>query len=113
MFAVASKPLPFRNKLDVINDAKYATIYSVLQRGGRKSYAIDDSQYLMCFELFDRSKEKGYDKFSDIGCNFQMLVRYVINSTPSDTVVYFLHHAEQTTRGNSKQRPSAKCSTII
>lgn len=59
-----------------------------------KIYVIDDSQYIMANEYFDRANEKGYDKFVDIGANFRNLVHLVNNELPDDTIVYFLHHPE-------------------
>ena len=59
-----------------------------------KIYVIDDSQYIMANEYFDRASEKGYDKFVDIGANFRNLVHLVNNELPDDVIVYFLHHPE-------------------
>ena len=59
-----------------------------------KVYVIDDSQYIMANEYFDRANEKGFDKFVDIGANFRNLVHLVNNELPDDTIVYFLHHPE-------------------
>ena len=61
---------------------------------GPKIYVIDDSQYIMANEFFDRSNEKGYDKFVDIGANFRNLVHLVNDELPDDVIVYFLHHPE-------------------
>ena len=65
----------------------------------KKIYVIDDSQYIMANEYFDRASEKGYDKFVDIGANFRNLVHLVNNELPDDVIVYFLHHPE--TDGNT------------
>jgi len=65
----------------------------------KKIYVIDDSQYIMANEYFDRASEKGYDKFVDIGANFRNLVHLVNNDLPDDVIVYFLHHPE--TDGNT------------
>jgi len=59
-----------------------------------KIYVIDDSQYIMANEYFDRANEKGYDKFVDIGANFRNLVHLVNDELPDDVIVYFLHHPE-------------------
>lgn len=61
---------------------------------GPKIYVIDDSQYIMANEYFDRANEKGYDKFVDIGANFRNLVHLVNDELPDDVIVYFLHHPE-------------------
>lgn len=60
----------------------------------KKIYIIDDSQYLMANEFFDRAQEVGYQKFVDIGKNFRDLVHLVNNDLPDDVIVYFLHHPE-------------------
>lgn len=105
---VASKPLPFRKKLLSVNHANYATIYKALAKPTLKTYAIDDSQYLMCFEMFDRVGETGYGKFTDCAKHFYDLVQYIINKTPDDCIVYFLHHCERTDDGRTKAKTSGK-----
>ena len=79
-----------------------------MQKGTFKTYVIDDSQYLMAFEMFDRAKEVGYNKFTDVALNFRSLVDYVIKNTPADTIVYFLHHTETTDTGKIKAKTSGK-----
>lgn len=108
VFNVATKPLPFRKKLKVVNNATYATIAKALANPSLKAYAIDDSQYLMAFEEFDRAKETGYGKFTDMALNFSGLVRSCINSLPPDVIVYFLHHTETTDTGKVKAKTSGK-----
>lgn len=94
VFNVAGKPLPFRRRLPTVNNATYQKIYQGLSKPTRKAYVIDDSQYLMAFEFLDRSKETGYNKFTDMALHFSGLVRYCINALPDDCIVYFLHHTE-------------------
>lgn len=96
IFNVASKPLPFRNKNDlpIINNASYETIETSLKNNKLKCYVIDDSQYLMAFEMFKKAKVKGYDKYTELALNFYNLIQTVIKSTSEDTIVYFLHHTD-------------------
>lgn len=108
LFNVASKPLPFRKKLKKVDGATYQTIIGALQRPTLKRYIIDDSQYLLCFEMFARAKEKGYDKFTDMALNFYNLIRFIIGSTPPDVIVYFLHHVETTSDGKIKAKTIGK-----
>lgn len=87
-----------------LNAAKYSWIQLIISKSKAKSIIIDDSQYLLVNELFDRSKEKGYDKFTDIAVNFRNLVHYV-NDMPDDgKIVYFLHHSEADTDGREKAK---------
>ena len=55
----------------VAETSSYADIISSLKKAKLKRYVIDDSQYLMAFELFDKAKQTGYGKFTDIAVNFQ------------------------------------------
>lgn len=48
----------------------------------------------MAFEMFDKAKITGYGKFTDMAVNFKELIDFVINNTPDDLVVYFLHHVQ-------------------
>lgn len=108
IFNVAGKPLPFRQKLPVANNVTYGKILKALSDPKLKSYVIDDSQYLLAFEYFDRAKENGYNKFTDIALNFRNLVHFVITQTPSDCIVYFLHHTELASDGTLKAKTIGK-----
>ena len=96
IFNVASKPLPFKNgkNMLLVNGANYSGIMSSLKKNTLRTYAIDDSQFLMAFSMFNRAKETGYNKFTDMALDFYSLIQTVINNTTPDTVVYFLHHTE-------------------
>lgn len=107
IFNVASKPLPFRKKLPKIDNASYPIIMKSLSAPKLKRYVIDDSQYLLCFELFAKAKETGYNKFTDMALHFYNLVQTVIRETPPDVIVYFLHHVE-TVDGRSKAKTIGK-----
>lgn len=108
VFNVASKPLPFRKRLPVVNNATYGTIIKALASPKLKSYAIDDSQYLMAFAAFDRAKEVGYQKFTDFALDFRALIDFIITRTPPDVIVYFLHHTERTDDGRTKAKTIGK-----
>lgn len=94
IFNVAAKPLPFRKKLPSKSTADYDAIMNGISKSSKKAFAIDDSQYLMCFENFSKAKEIGYGKYTDMALHFYNLVQFVIRSTPPDVIVYFLHHTE-------------------
>lgn len=95
IFNVASKPLPFRKQLPLVNKATYGVIQAGLKKNNLRCYVIDDSQYLMAFEQVTKAKETGYGKYTDMGVNFVNLVQFVILNTSPDTIVYFLHHPER------------------
>ena len=95
--------MPFKKKMPyIIETSNYGKIISRLKEGKFKRYVIDDSQYLMSFELFDKAKLTGYGKFTDIAVNFQKLISSIVNDTPPDCIVYLLHHTEETNTGKLK-----------
>ena len=123
IISVEKGRLPFRSELKPIripkyensadintyaqaNAAKYSWIERTIQKAKAPSIAIDDSQYLMANELFDRSGEKGYDKFTDMAKNFRNLIHFVNELDQDDKIVYFLHHTEPDSDGREK------CKTI-
>lgn len=108
IFNVAGKPLPFRKKLNKVDNAGYGTIMKILKNPGLKKYVIDDSQYLMAFESFDHAKETGYGKFTNMALNFRNLIDSVIRRTPEDVIVYFLHHTERGEDGRLKAKTLGK-----
>lgn len=94
VFNVAAKPMPFRKKLPTKATSDYGAITAGITQSRKKAFAIDDSQYLMCFESFARAKDAGYGKYTDFALHFYNLVQFIIRQTPSDVIVYFLHHTE-------------------
>lgn len=108
IFNVASKPLPFRKHLPKLDGANYDSIIRTLQRPTRKAYVIDDSQALMAFSLFERAKETGYGKFTEIAVSFYSLLQFIIQKTPADCIVYLLHHTETNDTGKIKAKTVGK-----
>lgn len=105
---VAGKPLPFRKKIPKADNVTYGSIISVLKKAEFKKYVIDDSQYLMAFEMFDKAKDTGYGKFTDIALNFRNLIDFVIRGLPGDIIVYFLHHTDEQDNGKVRAKTVGK-----
>lgn len=91
-----------------LNAAKYAWINSVIQKSKAKSIVLDDSQYLLVNELFDRSYEKGYDKFLSMAVKFRDLIHFINDLEDDDKIVYFLHHSELDADGREKVKTIGK-----
>ena len=87
-----------------LNAARYSWIQMVIKSSKAKSIVIDDSQYLLVNELFDRAKEKGYDKYVDMAANFRALVHFINKLPEEDKIVYFLHHTEADDGGRQKAK---------
>ena len=114
---VAGKPLPFKTDIVPYNVSKkakekntdrYTLIKSVIQRSSINAFVIDDSQYLMAFDSFDKAKETGYGKFTDMAVSFEKLIEFCINEIEDDKTVYFLHHCETTDTGKQKAKTIGK-----
>ena len=90
------------------NAAKYSWIQMVIKGAETKSIVIDDSQYLLSGEFFDRAYEKGYDKFTSIAANFRNLIHYINELPEDDKIVYFLHHSEVSDDGRAKVKTIGK-----
>ena len=77
-----------------LNAAKYTWIKKAITNAKAKSIIVDDSQYLLVNELFDRAYEKGYDKFVSMAAKFRDLIHFVNDMEDDSKIVYFLHHSE-------------------
>lgn len=89
-----------------INRAKYSWLMMAIEKAKPKSIVIDDSQYLLVNELFDRAGERGYDKYVQMAANFRNLIHAINEMEQDDKIVYFLHHTETGADGREK------CKTI-
>lgn len=90
------------------NKAKYSWIVSAIERSKAKSIVLDDTQYLLVNEFFDRAYEKGYDKFTEIAKNFRDLIHDINDLDDEEKIVYFLHHSELDTDGREKVKTIGK-----
>ena len=112
IISTTAKPLPWRGwkkqyvkfdpKTNVEGNwcqcSKSTTIASIIKfvsskRPDIKNVVIDDLQYAMAFEFMDRRKEKGYEKFNDIGGDFTDLLR-VADIIRDDLKLIFTGHSE-------------------
>ena len=112
---VEKQRLPFKGTFPMtIKQAGYAlimTLFKEIQEGKRpdvKTIVIDDSQYLIVNEFFDKAAEKGYDKFTSIALNFRNLIHWVNIGLPEDVTVYFLHHTQVDDFGRTKAKTVGK-----
>lgn len=120
---VIDKPLPFRGfKKNYIQCAEKAMtgnycatdrfdlitrLIKIINdnRPDIKNLIIDDFQYIMCNEFMRRSKEKGYDKFTEIGHNAWSILRD-LSACREDLDCFVMSHSELDNDGKYK------CKTI-
>ena len=94
IFSVEKGRLPFKGDFKVKKNATYSDIMKAVNNPTLKRYVIDDSQYLLVNEFFDRANEVGYQKFTDMALKFRNLIHDINRRAPDDVVFYFLHHTE-------------------
>lgn len=122
---VANKPLPFKGwkkkytiwskenpSGNMYDKASVGNIEACIKyvndkRPEIKNLIIDDFQYMSSFEFFDRSDEKGYEKFTQIGAGLARIAR-MPKDLREDLMVFFLTHAEEATDLEGKKRYKAK-----
>ena len=107
---VASKPLPFRNTngLVTVNKATYSMIKGAVTSPNRLSYVVDDAQYLMAFESFDKANVPGYGKFTELAKNYEEMLRTIQEDTSPDTIVYVMQHIDTDESGKVKAKTLGK-----
>lgn len=103
---VLGKDLPFKgsrvnytaaNK-NLVQSTKWDTITSMMQSIS-KSYAhvknivIDDAVYIMRTEFFDRSRERGFDKYNELADHFRKIISEG-NKLRDDITVFMMLHTE-------------------
>ena len=109
IFLVEKPRLPFRGEFPyLLRNATYKKIIGSLSAAKLTTYVIDDSQYLLANDFFDRAAETGYQKFTDLALNFRNLIQFVIRNTPDNVIVYFLHHTETDANGKLKAKTIGK-----
>ena len=108
ILSVEKGRLPFKGDFKVVKNATYSTIEQALKRGTMKTYVIDDAQFLMVNEEFDRLRETGYAKYADMALNFRNLIHMVNKDMPDNIIVYFLHHTQVTADGTIKAKTIGK-----
>ena len=104
---VASKPLPFKNKLECVNVDTYEAILREIKNAKQPSIVVDDAQYIMANEFMRRATERGYDKFTEIAFHMWDIVNEV-KELSDDKIVYFLSHVDRDSEGNEKVKTIGK-----
>ena len=111
VFNVSNKPLPFKNGKNFRQykgaAASYGNIYKAFSNPTLKRYVIDDANYLMTFEEFERSKETGYAKFTEMATHFYSMVQAAI-AMPDDVITYFMMHVESGEDGTIRAKTTGK-----
>lgn len=110
LIQVVKKSLPFRSKnwLPCNKENPSGTIFftganadliiKAIQNTKKKIIVIDDFQYLMSFELMNRTSERGFDKFTEIAKHAFSVVESA-TQIQDDKRIYFLAHVTSDEHG--------------
>ena len=112
------KPLPFKvagwkpydketRQGNLLVTDKSATIERALKTFRQPIVVIDDWQYILANEFMERSDEKGYEKFSEIGRHAWDVLRAAAKG-PSWRRVYILAHTQSDDLGRTKIKTIGK-----
>lgn len=105
---VSGKPMPFKkNGVKVWRSTNYQNITRAIKDAPNKSIIIDDSTYLMTTEFMRTAQTKGYDKYTEMACNFYNLLQ-AATALPEDKIIYFLGHLDLDVNGNEKFKTIGK-----
>lgn len=122
VFNTLKKRLPFKGSGSLYNvDSKnlfeisdYDKVISYLEGINKnaphvKNIVLDDSIFIMRKEYFDRAKEAGFNKFTELAIHFQKIIKTCENMR-SDINVFFILHSEPVMSDNTIQ--TYKVSTV-
>lgn len=112
------KPLPFRvagwkvrlslkSEGNVIQTSDPALIEKLMRTSPHEVVVVDDYQAVMVNELMNRSSEKGYDKFTDIGKNAWNIFN-AAGELAEHRRVYILAHTNTDEFGNVRMKTVGK-----
>ena len=86
-------------KKNFVKAPTYAKMIKALQYANSnekiKYILIDDADYLMNKEMFKRSSEKGYDKYTEIAKHMYELLEYIDTQLRDDLIVFVVFHEEK------------------
>ena len=119
---VLNKPLPFKGSIEkystenknTVSTTSYKEVLSIFKGIDTtapriKNLVIDDAEFIMTTELFNRANENGYDRFTEIGLHMQQILSYSKN-VRDDLNLAFLFHEDDVF--SNKIKISKKVKTI-
>lgn len=110
---VLGKPLPFKGKLPSVVTDSYDMVYAVISKSKTDSIVIDDAGYLMTNQFMRGHASTGagnaiFSFYNDLGDRFWSLVRFVVEQTPENKIVYFIMHEDKNDFGDIKPKTIGK-----
>lgn len=108
LFDIGNKSLPFKNELEnfssktltgnIVHTADVSLISRTIDFCEKNCnfniYIFDDFQFLMSYEYFERAKESGFQKFTDIGLKIYDILIKRLKTLPEHKICFILSHTE-------------------
>jgi hypothetical protein len=95
----------------IFQTSKVSEIVPLIEKIGAgeniEAVVIDDAQYIMAFEYFERAKENGFAKFTDIAQNITKVIT-AVRRIKRNIHVFFLWHPERNEIGELKMKTVGK-----
>ena len=117
LIQILNKPMPFKSNHWKEKDsngkwAKMVTdnpaqIINAIQKTRKKTIIIDDFQYLMANQFMRSAHVKGYDKFTQIGCDAWHIIMAATHAGHGK-VIYFLSHTDTDDQGIARAKTIGK-----
>jgi predicted ATPase len=101
VISCSGKEFPFKSELQVKVPEGYDDVYSYIEKSTAPIVVLDDVNYLMVVEEFDRAKELGYSKFTDFAIHLNEIFRRIKEKQSSQTF-YVMAHPEDRNDTNKK-----------
>jgi hypothetical protein len=113
VFNTLKKRLPFKgsnslyntenkNLFEITDYDKVITYLEAIDKKAShvKNIVLDDSIFIMRKEYFDRAKENGFNKFTDLAIHFQKIIK-TCEALRNDLNVFFILHSEPVVSDNT------------
>lgn len=103
---ILDKPLPFKSDIKINSLDKYEMIIAGIKGTKKKTIVIDDAGFLLTNEMFERARETGYTKFTQIAEKFYNLIKEIKKIDGGKVVVISMH--EEIEEGQVKLKTAGK-----
>ena len=103
---ILDKPLPFKSDIKINSLDKYEQIIAGIKGTKKKTIVIDDAGFLLTNEMFERAREIGYTKFTQIAEKFYNLIKEIKKIDGGKVVVISMH--EEIEEGQVKLKTAGK-----
>lgn len=88
---VTGKELPFQSDIKPVHAKTPNEVIALINKSNKPMVVIDDANYLMSFEVFNRSAEQGWGKFVDIADGAYRMFKAIVDKDTDQNFYIFSH----------------------